>query len=68
MELPNTVEGLIHVSKLEGDYFCYNEETYEMTGRDTGKCFKLGQKIKIMVSGASVFDKSIDFILAPEEE
>ncbi len=68
VELPNTVEGLIHVSKLEGDYFCYNEETYEMTGRDTGKCFKLGQKIKIMVSGASVFDKSIDFILAPEEE
>ncbi len=68
VELPNTVEGLIHVSKLEGDYFCYNEETYEMIGRDTKRCFKLGQKIKIMVSGVSIFDKSIDFILAPEEE
>lgn len=66
VELANTVEGMIHVSKLMGDYYYYNEETYEMLGRDTGNCFKLGQKIRIMVDGVDHMQKSIDFVLAPE--
>lgn len=67
VELPNTVEGMIHVSRLVGDYYYYREETYEMVGRDTGKCFKLGQKVTIMVDDVDRMSKSIDFILAPEE-
>lgn len=68
VELPNTVEGMIHVSRLAGDYYYYNEETYEMVGRDTGKCFKLGEKIDIMVDGVDKMTKSIDFVLASEGE
>lgn len=64
VELPNTVEGMIHVSRLAGDYYYYREETYEMTGRDTGRCFKLGQKIKIVVDDVDYMSKSIDFVLA----
>ncbi len=66
VELPNTVEGLVHVSELTGDYYYYNEETCEMIGRDTGRSFKLGQKIRIEVDGVDFFRKSIDFILAEE--
>ncbi len=68
VELPDTVEGMIHVSKLEGDYYYCNEETYEMLGRDTGRCYKLGQKIKVLVDGVDYLQKSIDFVLAPEGE
>ena len=64
VELPNTVEGMIHVSKLSGDYYYYNEETCEMTGRDTGRSFKLGQKIRIEVDDVDYYQKSIDFVLA----
>ncbi len=64
VELPNTVEGLLHVSKLAGDFYYYKEDTYEMIGRDTGQCFKLGQKIKVMVDDVDFFQKSIDFVLA----
>lgn len=64
VELPNTVEGMIHVSRLAGDYYYYREETYEMVGRDTGKCFKLGQKVRIVVDYVDRMAKSIDFILA----
>lgn len=64
VELPNTVEGMIHVSKLEGDYFCYREETYEMTGRDTGRTFKLGEKVRIVVNGVDRMSQTIDFVLA----
>lgn len=68
VELPNTVEGMIHVSRLTGDYYYYREETYEMVGRDTGKCYKLGQKVKIAVYDVDVLTKNIDFVLADEEE
>ncbi len=68
VELPNTVEGMIHVSHLMGDYFYYREETYEMVGRDTGKCYKLGQRIKIVVDDVDVMTKSIDFLPADEDE
>ncbi len=68
VELPNTVEGMIHVTRLAGDYYYYKEETYEMVGRDTGRCFKLGQKVKIVVDYVDRMNKSIDFILADHEE
>ena len=68
VELPNTVEGMIHVSRLHGDYYYYSEETYEMIGRDYGRHFKLGQKIKIMVDGVDYLQKSVDFVLAWDED
>lgn len=68
VELLSTVEGMIHVSRLAGDYYDYREETCEMVGRDTGRCYKLGQKVKIMVYDVDVLTKNIDFVLADEEE
>lgn len=68
VELPDTVEGMIHVSRLLGDYYYYSEEACEMLGRDTGRCYKLGQKIKIMVDGVDYLQKSIDFVPVPEGE
>lgn len=68
VELPNTVEGMIHVTRLTGDYYYYKEDTYEMIGRDTGKGFKLGQKVKIRVADVDVSLKTIDFVLAEDED
>lgn len=63
VELPNTVEGLVHVSKLPGDYFCYHEETCEMVGERTGRTFKLGMPVKITVDGCDRFNRTIDFTM-----
>ena len=62
VELPNTVEGLIRVSDLEGDYFYYDEANYEMVGRDTGKKYKLGQRIAIIVAKTDQFNRTVDFV------
>ena len=67
VELPNTVEGLIHVSKLPGDYYYYNENTYEMVGEATGRTFKLGMPLRVRVDGCDRFDRTIDFSLEEED-
>lgn len=67
VELPNTVEGMIHVSKLPGDYFVYDEEHYEMAGKRTGVRYKLGQKVTIRVHQVDTVLRTIDFLVAEEE-
>ena len=63
VELPNTVEGLVHVSKLTGDYFYYDENTYEMVGEATGRTFKLGMPVRIQIDGCDRFNRTVDFSL-----
>lgn len=64
VELPNTVEGMIHVTNMDGDYFSYDGEHYEMVGETTGKRYKLGQTVKIVVLSADKLQRTIDFKLA----
>ena len=68
VELPNTVEGMVHVSKLPGDYFLYDEQAYEMVGRDTGIKYKLGQTVQVQVESTDKFLRTIDFVIAEEEQ
>lgn len=63
VELENTVEGLIRVASLQGDYFEYNESAYAMVGTHTGKSYKLGEKVKVRVVGADKASRTIDFEL-----
>ncbi len=67
VELPDTVEGLVHVSRLPGDYYCYHEEECEMVGERTGRSYKLGMPVRITVEGCDRFNKTIDFSLAETE-
>lgn len=66
VELPNTIEGMIHVSMLPGDYFYYDEESYEMVGQSTDMRYKLGEKLKVRVNGTDKISRTIDFVI-PEE-
>ncbi len=61
VELPNTIEGMIHVSMLPGDYFYYDNETYEMVGQATDIRYKLGQKILVRVNATDRLLRTIDF-------
>ena len=68
VELPNTIEGMIHVSMLPGDYFYYDEETYEMVGQATDIRYKLGQTLKIRVHATDKILRTIDFVIPQEWE
>lgn len=66
VELPNTVEGLVHISKLYGDYYYYSEKSSELVGEATGRCFKLGMPVRVNVDGCDRFTRTIDFSLEEE--
>lgn len=66
VELPNTVEGLVHVNDLHGDYFIFDEEHMELRGELKGKVYKLGQKIAVAVAGTDRLTRTIDFIPAED--
>ena len=68
VELENTVEGMVHVTNLYDDRYYYREESFDMAGADTGKVYKLGQRVKIRVLGADKKSRLIDFELAEEGE
>lgn len=68
VELPNTIEGMIHVSMLPGDYFYYDEETYEMVGQATDIRYKLGQTLKVRVNATDKILRTIDFVIPQEWE
>lgn len=64
VELMNTVEGMVHVSKLPGDYYFYREKTGEMVGEATGRAFRLGMPVRVRVDDCDTFTRTIDFSLA----
>lgn len=63
VELPNTVEGLVHVADMWDDHYNYVEETYEMVGEHTGKTYKLGQRVKVRVADADRVQRTVNFEL-----
>ncbi|MGN0131867.1 MAG: ribonuclease R [Lachnospiraceae bacterium] len=67
VELPNTVEGLVHISKIPGDYYLYDENAYEIHGESTGRTFKLGQKVDVVVHDVDFISNTIDFLLAEDD-
>jgi ribonuclease R len=63
VELPNTVEGLVHVSYLTDDYYHYDESSYSLIGERTGRIMRIGDKVRIKVSGVNIDERKIDFEL-----
>ena len=68
VELPNGVEGLVHISSLVDDYYDFYEERYALVGTHTKNQYRLGDKVRIEVLQVNIEDVSIDFIMAGEND
>lgn len=68
VELPNTVEGMIHVTALKDDYYFYDDTRYELVGEMSRRTYKLGEKLKIRVVSTDRLQRTIDFELVEEED
>ena len=61
IQLPNTVEGLVHISNLTDDFYSFDEKTLTLTGRRTHKKYKIGMPIKVTLINANVEQHQLDF-------
>ena len=68
VQLDNMIEGLVHVNELKGDYYIFDENTRTLKGQKKGKIYKLGQKVKVVVTNASKMQSIIDFNIIEGDE
>ncbi|WP_419465933.1 ribonuclease R [Bacillus spongiae] len=61
VELPNTIEGLVHVSYMTDDYYRYDERHMAMIGERTGNVFRIGDEISVRVVNVNKDERAIDF-------
>jgi ribonuclease R len=65
VELENTIEGLVHIQSLEDDYYEFDAASMRLTGKNTRKEFRLGQKVRIKVKAANKAQRTVDFTYLP---
>lgn len=68
VELPNLVEGLVHVNTLKGDFYNYVPEKLALIGTNTKIQYRIGDKIKIKVIASSKETAMIDFAIVKDEK
>ncbi|MGX1983561.1 ribonuclease R [Thermolongibacillus altinsuensis] len=61
VELPNTIEGLVHISYLTDDYYHYDEQHYALIGERTGKIYRIGDEITVRVINVNKDERIVDF-------
>lgn len=66
--LPNTVEGMVPVREMDGDYYLFREETLELVGERSGRRYRLGDRVRVVVTNVDRLRRTIDFRLLPKEE
>lgn len=62
VELPNTIEGLIHVSKMDDDHYEFIENHLLLIGKRTGRTYQIGQRVMVEVTKVDVEARDIDFV------
>ncbi len=67
VSLPNGVEGLMHVSHLDDDYYIYLEDALMLMGKHTRKRYRMGDRVEVKVFQANPTQRQIDLIPASME-
>ena len=57
------VEGLVHISTLSDDYYNFDPTKMMLAGELTGKTYRMGDKVEILVSRVDIDERKIDFVL-----
>lgn len=63
VQLPNMIEGLVHVEELKGDFYTYDESTFSLSSPKNKRGFRLGDEVDVVVKAASKENHTIDFTL-----
>lgn len=63
VELDNSIEGLVRLESIKDDYYEYDETTGVLTGKSTGRTYRIGDCVRVAVAGTDIQSGTIDFVL-----
>ncbi len=64
--IPHLIEGLIHIDAMDDDIYIYNEKTYSLIGKESGKVYRLGDQVRVRVSHVDREHNTVDFRFVEE--
>ena len=67
VQLPNMIEGLVHISDISGDYYNYDEKTMSLIGQKNKRRYRIGDEVTVICKSASKEESFIDFELKDEK-
>ena len=56
-------EGLVRLDSIKEDYYVFDEKKMHIKGRETGKAYRLGDQVKVLVRRTNLEKKQIDLLL-----
>ena len=62
------VDGLVHITALDNDYYHFDPVGHRLTGERTGMVYRLGDRVRIQVAAVNLDERKIDFVLAKKGE
>ena len=62
------VDGLVHITALDNDYYHFDPVGHRLTGERTGQVYRLGDRLRVKVAAVNLEDRKIDFVLAQPVE
>lgn len=68
VQLENTIEGLIRFGSMKDDYYDFDDVNYLVIGERTKKTYRLGDKVRVVVTDASTEKRNIDFDFVLDKE
>jgi ribonuclease R len=60
VQLDNTAEGLVHVSRMKDDYYEFDAERFLLRGSRSGKSWRLGQQVSVRITETIVSERRIE--------
>lgn len=61
------VEGLVHITALQNDYYHFDPAGHRLRGERTGRVYRLGDQIRVKVVRVDLDERKLDFELADAE-
>ncbi|MCG6940270.1 MAG: ribonuclease R [Thiohalocapsa sp.] len=58
------VDGLVHITALDNDYYHFDPVGHRLTGERTGQVYRLGDRLRVQVAAVNLDERKIDFVLA----
>ncbi|WP_133512358.1 ribonuclease R [Candidatus Thiosymbion oneisti] len=59
------VDGLVHITALDNDFYHFDPVGHRLTGKRTGTVHRLGDRLRVRLAAVNLDERKIDFVLAP---